>query len=150
MIYFSSLTNKKDLEIVYTIIYLRCLLNFSFSLLSILMNILTFYLMAKCDYSHGSCFIYVKPRENPIFWKKGKIVISVKIRNFSRSRMTKQISPLNCLAKFSYHVEFRWIPRWSGFHVFQDAGCRMTYDKVRGCHMAHQECDTWNKRNGSH
>ena len=32
----------------------------------------------------------VKPRENPIFSKIGKIVISVKIRNFSRSRMTKR------------------------------------------------------------
>ena len=28
------------------------------------------------------------------FLKKGKIIISVQIRNFSRSRMTKQISPL--------------------------------------------------------
>ena len=28
------------------------------------------------------------------FLRKGKIVISVKTRNFSRSRMTKQISPL--------------------------------------------------------
>ena len=28
------------------------------------------------------------------FLMKGKIVISVKIRNFSRSRMTKRISPL--------------------------------------------------------
>ena len=36
----------------------------------------------------------MKPRENPIFWKKGKIVISVKIQNFSRYRMTKQISLL--------------------------------------------------------
>ena len=33
-------------------------------------------------------------RKIPIFGKKGKIVISVKIRNFSRSRMKKQISPL--------------------------------------------------------
>ena len=32
----------------------------------------------------------VKPRENPIFSKMGKIVILVKIRNFSRSRMTKR------------------------------------------------------------
>ena len=32
--------------------------------------------------------------ENSNFLKKGKIVISVKIRNFSRSRMTKQISLL--------------------------------------------------------
>ena len=28
------------------------------------------------------------------FLKKGKIVISVKIRNFARSRMTKRTSPL--------------------------------------------------------
>ena len=28
------------------------------------------------------------------FLKKGKMVISVKIRNFSRSRMTKRTSPL--------------------------------------------------------
>ena len=38
----------------------------------------------------GYMAITVKPRENLIFSKRGKIVISVKIRNFSRSRMTKQ------------------------------------------------------------
>ena len=38
----------------------------------------------------GEC----KTRENSNFLKNGKIIISVKIRNFSRSRMTKQISPL--------------------------------------------------------
>ena len=38
----------------------------------------------------GEC----KTRENSNFQKKGKIVIFVKIRNFSRSRMTKQTSPL--------------------------------------------------------
>ena len=38
----------------------------------------------------GEC----KTRENSNFLKKGKIVISVKILNFSRSRMTKQTSPL--------------------------------------------------------
>ena len=36
----------------------------------------------------------MKPRENPIFSKKGKIVILVNIRNFYRSRMMKLISPL--------------------------------------------------------
>ena len=36
----------------------------------------------------------VKPRENLIFMKNGKMVISVKIRNFSRSRITKRTSPL--------------------------------------------------------
>ena len=36
----------------------------------------------------------VKPRENPNFLKNGKMVISVKIQNFSRSRMMKQTSPL--------------------------------------------------------
>ena len=38
----------------------------------------------------GEC----KTRENSNFLKKGKILISVKIQNFSRSRMMKQISPL--------------------------------------------------------
>ena len=38
--------------------------------------------------------MYVRPEKISIFWKNGKIVISVKIRNFSRSRMTKRISPL--------------------------------------------------------
>ena len=39
----------------------------------------------------GEC----KTRENSNFWKKGKIVISVKIRNlFSGYQMTKRISPL--------------------------------------------------------
>ena len=33
--------------------------------------------------------------ENSNFLKKGKMVISVKIRNFSRSRMTTQIAPLS-------------------------------------------------------
>ena len=36
----------------------------------------------------------MKPRDNSNFLKKDKIVISVKIQNFSRSQMTKQISPL--------------------------------------------------------
>ena len=38
----------------------------------------------------GEC----KTRENSNFLKKGKMVISVKIQNFSRSRMTKRTSPL--------------------------------------------------------
>ena len=38
----------------------------------------------------GEC----KARENSNFLKKGKMVISVKIRNFSRSWMTKRTSPL--------------------------------------------------------
>ena len=38
----------------------------------------------------GEC----KTRENSNFMKNGKIVISVKTQNFSRSRMTKRISPL--------------------------------------------------------
>ena len=35
-----------------------------------------------------------KTRENSNFLKKGKIVILVKIQNFSRSRMMKRTSPL--------------------------------------------------------
>ena len=38
--------------------------------------------------------ITCKTRENSNFLKKGKMVISVKIRNFSRSQMAKQTSPL--------------------------------------------------------
>ena len=38
----------------------------------------------------GEC----KTREKSNFLKKSKIVISVKIQNFSRSRMTKRTSPL--------------------------------------------------------
>ena len=38
----------------------------------------------------GEC----KTRKNSNFLKNGKMVISVKIQNFSRSRMTKWISPL--------------------------------------------------------
>ena len=40
-------------------------------------------------------YIYIgKTRENFIFLRKGKMVISVIIRDFSRSRMTKRTSPL--------------------------------------------------------
>ena len=38
----------------------------------------------------GEC----KTRENSNFLKKGKIIISIKIRNFSRSRMMKRTFPL--------------------------------------------------------
>ena len=37
---------------------------------------------------------FVKPGKILIFLKNGKMVISVKIRNFSRSWMTKWTSPL--------------------------------------------------------
>ena len=36
----------------------------------------------------------VKPRENSNFLKKSKMVISIKIWNFSRSRMMERTSPL--------------------------------------------------------
>ena len=39
-------------------------------------------------------YIICKTRENSNFLKKGKLVILVKIRNFFRSRMTKQTSPV--------------------------------------------------------
>ena len=38
--------------------------------------------------------LLVKPQENSNFLKKSKMVISVKIWNFSRSQMTKRTSPL--------------------------------------------------------
>ena len=37
----------------------------------------------------------VKPEKNSIFLKKGKTVILVENRKFSRSRMTKRTAPLN-------------------------------------------------------
>ena len=33
-----------------------------------------------------------------------------------------------------------------GISRFSRMGCRMTHGKVRGCHMALQECDTWHKK----
>ena len=42
----------------------------------------------------GTQLLLCKTRENSNFLKKSKIVISVKIRNFSKSRMTKRTSPL--------------------------------------------------------
>ena len=42
------------------------------------------------DIQVGSC----ETSENPDFLRKNKMVISVKIRNFSISRMTKRTSPL--------------------------------------------------------
>ena len=40
------------------------------------------------------CMLWCKTRENSNFLKNGKMVILVKIRNFSRSQMTKRTSPL--------------------------------------------------------
>ena len=37
----------------------------------------------------------VKPEKNSIFLKKGKMVITIENRKFSRSRMTKWIASLN-------------------------------------------------------
>ena len=39
--------------------------------------------------------LYVKPEKSSIFLKKGKTVISVENRKFSRSRITKRTAPLN-------------------------------------------------------
>ena len=51
-----------------------------------------------CAWNFGTKFFLrrgeCKTRENSNFRKKGKIVISVKIQNFSRSRMMKRTSPL--------------------------------------------------------
>ena len=56
-----------------------------------------------CAWNFGTKFFLrrreCKTRENSNFLKKGKIVILVKIQNFSRSRMTKQISSLESSRK---------------------------------------------------
>ena len=65
----------------------------------------------------------MKPRENPIFLKNGKMVTSVKIRNFSRSRMTKWTSPLESsreiylLRRISLNYEIVGISRFSRHRV---------------------------------
>ena len=51
-----------------------------------------------CAWNFGTNFFFRKGEcetpENSNFLKNGKIIISVKIQKFSRSRMTKRISPL--------------------------------------------------------
>ena len=44
-------------------------------------------------FTYGNTAI-CKTRENSNFLKKGKMVISIKIQNFSRSQMMKRTSPL--------------------------------------------------------
>ena len=69
--------------------------------------------LGKVTYAHGWMCMCVefrdeillrrgecKTREKSNFIKKGKIVISVKIRNFSRSRMTKRTFSLKSSHKF--------------------------------------------------
>ena len=51
------------------------------------------------DSGHGIGHVDCKTREISNLWKNGKIVISVKTRNFSRSRMTKRFSPLESSRK---------------------------------------------------
>ena len=56
-----------------------------------------------CVWNFGTKFFLrrgeCKTRENYNFLKNGKIVISIKIQNFSRSRMMKRISPLESSRK---------------------------------------------------
>ena len=57
--------------------------------------------MWKLSQNEGPSAKCVRPEKIPIFSKKDKIVISVKIRNFYRSRMTKRTFPL----KSSHEIE---------------------------------------------
>ena len=57
---------------------------------AIVLNFGTKFLLRR-----GEC----KTRENSNFLKNGKTVISVKIQNFSRSRMIKRTSPLESSRK---------------------------------------------------
>ena len=72
------------------------LLGFSvFLALDTLISI-SFYLRDTGGRLRGYIFtIDVKPEKNSIFLKKGKTVISIENRKFSRSRMTKRTEPLN-------------------------------------------------------
>ena len=66
------------------------------------------------------------------FLKKDKIVISVKIRNFFRSRMTKRTSS-------SYNVEFRRIPKQSNFVEFRDSR-NFTFFEAQGVGCCKTAC----------
>ena len=72
------------------------------------------------------------------------MVTSVKIRNYSRSQMTKRTSSLDRLAKSSYHVEFRRISRQLKFHVFRNigssAGHLAHHEWLKRCHVSCAEC----------
>ena len=57
----------------------------------------------------------VKPEKNSIFLKKGKTVITVENRKFSRSRMTKQTVPIIRPTKSSDLEKFRRILRQSEY-----------------------------------
>ena len=74
----------------------------------IIQNFRTKFLLRR-----GEC----KTREISNFLKKGKMIILVKIRNFSRSGMAKRTSQLESSLEI-YRIEFCRIPRQSEFHVF--------------------------------
>ena len=88
--------------------------------------------------------LYCKTRENSNFLKKGKIVISVKIRNYSRSRMMKWTSPLES----SHEI---YLPRrissnfeTVGICTFFEAlsiGCRKTICDVTKVTYSMYSCD---------
>ena len=89
-------------------------------------------------------YMFCKTREIPNFWKKGKIVISItnllfsvkKISNlFSRSRMTKQISPLESSHEIQLARKILSNSGTVGIYTFFEAslfGCRKTiYDATK-------------------
>ena len=73
--------------------------------------------------------------ENSNFLKKGKIVISVKIRNFSRSRMTKRFHRWNRLAKIYLTRRILSNSETVGIDTFFEASrfgcCKMTCDVTK-------------------
>ena len=82
----------------------------------------------------------MKSRENTIFLKNGKMVISVKIRNFSRSRMTKRTSLLESSREIYLQ---RRIPRQSEFARFsrkqRNEGHLAHFEWLAVCHMSSAE-----------
>ena len=79
----------------------------------------------------GEC----KTRENSNFLKKGKMVISVKIRNFYRFWMTKWTSPLESSREI--YVEFR---NSRNLHIFRgnesSAGHVAHFEWLTMCHVS--------------
>ena len=91
-------TDSRGNLIMFVIPYIF-ILYFSYTIFSYDFHILYFHIICRIHFmSLTLYFLYLytgcETSKNPDFLRKDKMVISVKIQNFSRSRMTKRTSPL--------------------------------------------------------
>ena len=86
-----------------------------------------------------------KTRENSNFLKNGKIVILVKIQNFSRSRMMKRILPLESSHEIQLPRRISSNSETAGIYTFFEASgirCRKTTCDVTKVTYNMYSCDT--------